>query len=92
MIEKVQFLNTEFLKSDEIKLVAYRFADGNPERNWVPAYHFHICDLQNNIMGAVICVLDILMDSIMGDILDTASARSTEDIIMQRKPADFCFL
>ncbi len=52
MIEKIQFLNTDFLESDEIKLVVHRLAEGDPERNWVPAYHFHICDLQNNIMGA----------------------------------------
>ena len=48
----MQFLNTDFLESDEIKLVAERLAEGNPAMNWVPAYHFHICDLLGNIMGA----------------------------------------
>lgn len=48
----MQFLNTDFLVSEEIKLVVNRLAEGNPLRNWVPAYHFHICDLQGNIMGA----------------------------------------
>ena len=38
----MQFLNTDFLVSEEIKLVVNRLAEGNPERNWVPAYHFHI--------------------------------------------------
>lgn len=46
------FLNTDFLQSEEIKLVVARLAEENPERNWVPAYHFHICDLHGNIMGA----------------------------------------
>ena len=48
----MQFLNTEFLQDGEIKLVTDRLSEGNPERNWVPAYHFHICDLQGSIMGA----------------------------------------
>lgn len=53
----VQFLNTDFLESDEIKLVVNQLDAGNPERNWVPAYHFYICDLHGNIMGG--CVLRI---------------------------------
>ena len=48
----MQFLNTDFMENKEIKLVVDRLAAGNPERNWVPAYHFHICDLHGSIMGA----------------------------------------
>ena len=48
----MQFLNTDFLVNEEIKLVVKRLAEGNPERNWVSAYHFHICDLNGNEMGA----------------------------------------
>ena len=48
----MQFLNTDFLVNEEIKLVVKRLAEGNPERNWVSAYHFHICDLNGNVMGA----------------------------------------
>ena len=48
----MQFLNTDFLQDGEIKLVTDRLSEGDPERNWVPAYHFHICDLQGSIMGA----------------------------------------
>lgn len=48
----MKFLNTDFLENEEIKLIVERLADGNPERNWVPAYHFHICDLHGNIIGA----------------------------------------
>lgn len=51
----MKFLNTDFLENDEIKLVIERLDAGNPDRNWVPAYHFHICDLRGNIMGT--CVL-----------------------------------
>lgn len=48
----MQFLNTDFLQDEEIKLVVDRLDEGNPERNWVPAYYFHICDLHGNIVGA----------------------------------------
>ncbi|MBR6524510.1 MAG: GNAT family N-acetyltransferase [Clostridia bacterium] len=48
----MQFLDTDFLESEEIKLVVARLAEENPQRNWVPAYHFHICDLQGKVMGA----------------------------------------
>ena len=48
----MQFLNTDFLVNEEIKLVVKRLAEGNPERNWVSAYLFHICDLNGNVMGA----------------------------------------
>ena len=47
----MQFLDTDFLQNEEIKLIVDRLSEGNSERNWVPAYHFHICDLQGNIMG-----------------------------------------
>lgn len=53
----MQLLNTDFLEDEEIKLVVNRLDEGNSEINWMPAYHFHICDLRGNIMGA--CVLRI---------------------------------
>ena len=37
------FLDTGFLKNDEILLRLNRTADCNPERNWLPAYYFAIC-------------------------------------------------
>lgn len=45
-------MNTDFLESEEIKLIVDRLDVGNSETNRVPAYHFHICDLRDNIMGA----------------------------------------
>ena len=53
----MQFLNTDFLESEEIKLVVDQLVEGDPERNWVPAYRFHICDLHGNRMGT--CALRI---------------------------------
>ncbi len=47
----MEFLNTDFLENDEIKLVTERLAEGDPARNWVPAYHFFICDRQGRRMG-----------------------------------------
>lgn len=46
------FINTDFLKNDEIQLVLERTVDGNDEKGWVPAYHFAICDMQGTKMGA----------------------------------------
>ena len=47
----MQFLNTDFLENEEIKLVVEKLIDGNPDINWMPTYHFYICDLHGNIMG-----------------------------------------
>ena len=38
------FLNTDFLQNEEIKLVLEKTTDGNDEKEWVPAYHFAICN------------------------------------------------
>lgn len=51
------FLDTEFLKSDEIQLVLEKTVNGDEERNWVPAYHFSISDLNGTKMG--VCDLRI---------------------------------
>ena len=37
------FLDTAFLKNDEIYLQLVRVAEADPVKGWVPAYHFHIC-------------------------------------------------
>lgn len=51
------FLDTTFLKNEEIKLVLNKTVEGNEEKGWVPAYHFNICDLDGNKMG--VCDLRI---------------------------------
>lgn len=51
------FLNTDFLRNDEIVLKLERTAEGNPEKGWVPAYHFAICNLAGEKMG--VCDLRI---------------------------------
>ncbi|MBR6281635.1 MAG: GNAT family N-acetyltransferase, partial [Lachnospiraceae bacterium] len=47
----MEFLNTDFLESEEIKLIVENTAEGNPEKKWLPAYHFLICDKQGNRLG-----------------------------------------
>ena len=47
----MEFLDTSFLENDEIKLVLERVTQGDPSKNWVPAYYFRICDKQGHIMG-----------------------------------------
>ena len=47
----MEFLNTDFLENDEIKLTVDRLTEANLERNFVPAYHFFICDKEGNRMG-----------------------------------------
>ncbi len=37
------FYDTEDLKDGEIQLRLERTAEGDPEKNWVPAYYFGIC-------------------------------------------------
>ena len=37
------FYDTEDLRDGEIMLQLERTAEGNPEKNWVPAYYFGIC-------------------------------------------------
>ena len=46
------FLNTDFLENDEIKLALERTDEGDPERDWVPAYHFAVCNKEGVKMGA----------------------------------------
>lgn len=41
------FFDTVFLKTDEIYLKLIKTSNGNPKKNWVPAYHFKICLLQD---------------------------------------------
>lgn len=48
------FLDTGFLKNDEIQLVLEKTVDGDEERNWVPAYHFSISSLNGTKMGCAI--------------------------------------
>lgn len=45
------FLDTKFLKNNEIQLILEKTTDGDEAKNWVPAYHFFICDLKGNQMG-----------------------------------------
>ncbi len=45
------FLDTSFLKSDEITLALNHTAPDDPARGWVPAYHFYICDSAGQKMG-----------------------------------------
>ncbi len=48
----MDFLDTSFLQSDEIKLVLERTAEADPVRKWVPAYHFGIYNKQGERMGS----------------------------------------
>ena len=51
------FLDTHFLVNDEIQLCLQKTVDGNIEKEWLPAYHFAICDYQGREMG--VCDLRI---------------------------------
>ena len=45
------FIDTTFLKNNEIQLVLEKTVDGNMEKGWVPAYHFAICNTNGIKMG-----------------------------------------
>lgn len=49
------FIDTDFLKNDEIQLKLEKTVDGNVEKGWVPAYYFAIC----NNRGIKIGVCDL---------------------------------
>ena len=51
------FLDTAFLKDDEITLSLNHTSPGDPARGWVPAYHFDIVDGAGQKMG--VCDLRI---------------------------------
>ena len=45
------FLDTDFLESNEIKLLLEKTTEADPVKDYVPAYHFLICDRQGTVMG-----------------------------------------
>lgn len=47
----MKFFNTNFLFDDEIKLELSKLIDEDKSKNWVPAYHFYICDKNGNKLG-----------------------------------------
>lgn len=51
------FIDTSFLRNDEINLVLEKTVDGNDKKGWVPAYHFAICNSEGIKMG--VCDLRI---------------------------------
>ena len=51
------FINTDFLKNDEIQLVLEKVVEGNIEKSWVPVYRFAICDNKGIKVG--VCDLRI---------------------------------
>ena len=53
----IQFLDTAFLKNDEITLRLEKTVEGDEARGWLPAYHFAICDPMGMKMG--VCDLRI---------------------------------
>lgn len=51
------FIDTEFLRNDEITLVLEKTVDGDVVKEWVPAYHFAICNNKGIKVG--VCDLRI---------------------------------
>ena len=47
----MEFLDTSFLVSDELRLDLDRTAEADPVRGWVPAYHFTICLRDGTMIG-----------------------------------------
>lgn len=45
------FLNTDFLKNDEIQLKLEKTSDRDDEKGWIPAYHFAICNSEGVKVG-----------------------------------------
>lgn len=47
----MRFLNTDFLRNQQIKLELERVAEGDLVKKWVPAYYFFICTPGGKRMG-----------------------------------------
>lgn len=45
------FLDTDFLNTDEIQLILEKTVEGDEAQQWLPAYHFAICDPAGTKMG-----------------------------------------
>ena len=45
------FLDTDFLKNDEIRLALEKTVEGDAEKDWVPAYHFGILNSEGTRVG-----------------------------------------
>ena len=45
------FYDTTVLKNDEIQLVLEKITAADASKDWLAAYHFHICSLSGTIMG-----------------------------------------
>ena len=45
------FLDTDFLRNDEIFLKLERTVEGDPAKEWLPAYHFSICTPDGTTVG-----------------------------------------
>ncbi len=86
------FLDTNFLESDEIKLILEKTTEADPVKNWVPAYHFLICDRQGTIMGRCALRIGYKMTAFTTwGISDIAYMRNTGGIIMPQKPVNCSF-
>lgn len=48
-----EFLDTDFLRSDEMTLSLEKTVSANPDKQWVPAYHFSICSPDGYKMGRI---------------------------------------
>ena len=51
-VSPMEFLDTDFLKNDEIQLVLEKTVEADPAKDWLPAYIFTIRDLKGEKMGA----------------------------------------
>ncbi len=47
----MNFKNTDNFKTNEIKLKLIKTTDAQPDKNWLPAYHFDICLLNDIVIG-----------------------------------------
>ena len=84
MLKNNMFYDTEDLRDGEIMLQLERTAEGNPEKNWVPAYYFGICLADGTRIG------QCDTGSISAETSVTALTKATGGTITRRKPAG-CF-
>lgn len=45
------FLDTDFLRTEEVRLLLEKTVPGDEKKGWLPAYHFFICDREGTKVG-----------------------------------------
>ena len=84
------FLDTAFLVNDEIQLCLEKTVAGDPEKDWLPAYHFIICRKSGQKIGDCDCGLATMQRPTTAAMSDIRYKKNTEGITTLEKHVFYC--